>query len=45
MKYNCKKCGMEVETNIDAIEKSGLCFTDFRWGVGKKIFEKGDLFA
>jgi len=31
--------------NIEAIEKAEVCFTHFRWGVGRKIFEKGDLFT
>jgi len=44
-KYKCKKCGIDVETNIEAIEKAEVCFTHFRWGVGRKIFEKGDLFT
>jgi len=43
--YNCKKCGRKTETDIEALENSKLCFTHFRWGEGKKIFEKGDLFT
>lgn len=43
-KYKCKECGIDVETSIEVIEKEQLCFTHFRWGIGKKIFEKSDLF-
>lgn len=42
--FNCAECGQFIKTNISALNTEKLCFTHFRNGIGKKIFESGDLF-
>jgi hypothetical protein len=38
-------CGNFIKTNIVLLNEEKLCFTHFRNGVGKQIFERGDLFG
>ena len=43
--YNCVKCKKKITTNVDPLKEARQCFTCFRNGIGKRMFESGDFFA